>query len=84
MNALITILITSLATAGVILLSQGQLTDIQVRGHAQTALIGGLNHRGTLNAATIKWQLDTLNTTVPTPEELVAAGYLAPEFLAEH
>lgn len=65
------------------LLSQSQLTDIQVQGHAQTALIGQLNRDGMLRAATIKWQLDTLNTTVPTPEELVAAGYLAPEFLAE-
>ncbi|MDQ2823584.1 MAG: hypothetical protein M3Y65_24930 [Pseudomonadota bacterium] len=81
MNTLIALLVASLATAGAVLLTQDQLSDIQTQGQAKASLISRLNTNGTLHAATVQWQLDTANTRVPTPEELVAAGYLAPEFL---
>lgn len=81
MNTLIAMLILSLAAAGAALLTQDELTAIQEKGTAQTSLIGSLNRNGTLRAATIQWQLATGSATVPTPEILVADGYLAPEFL---
>lgn len=82
MNALIALLILSLAAAGAAVLTQDQLTAIQAKGYAQASLIGSLNRNGTLQAATIQWQLATGSATLPTPEMLVNDGYLAPEFLA--
>lgn len=81
MNQALTLLLASLAVSGGVLITGAELAGIYNEATVKAARVQAQHDAQTLEAAQMMYQLANGGNGRATPEQLVAAGYLKPEFL---